>query len=665
MPRLYDDASVLYDDSHIPYEPAVPEEPQPIETWVTTADGTYIAHLDRSADSPFRSFRFYLERNAPGGGSLEYNPDALVLDDHPTLFAYGNLVHMRYRSRTVTWIIEEEKAALDANESASDWRVVAGRGVLQLLADRLVWPTNFDPDTVNGMNPQAWATQWRSFVNRPAGELLWDLIDESNDRFDTQITRGAVQTTGSDGITIDYRFENLLDDVLVPILEAEGGTVEMDGLEFNYYTSPGTDLSETIIFEEGADLLSAKRNTSEREALTWVVGEGVGEGVFAKLAVADTATHRNPFSGRRREAFLAAKEAGNLPLLQLMTDAALAENAPADGIEASIDETRYKALTDFDFGDTVRVISSSRGIDHTGRIVALYVAEEDDKVRTDFDLDVPRPEPLVTLSDEIRKTRRTLGVTTRQPQGQMTTINGSASIVFDQTTANGFLFDLLDEVYVTVRVKVAVAFRSYFAPATSAASGGGATSGSGGGSSPTTSSGGSSTPTSSTTGAHRHMMFFHQGPGTAASAQQWDVIAGGLPTRVSFNGPSDSLSTYESAADHSHTITVPSHDHSVTIPAHDHTTPAHSHSLVYSLHNEAYPVTHNVSCAIYKRVGSSWSLIATVSGLTDDVEEFWVEQYIDGPGLWRLVFQSLAGQPNNGRLAADVSVAALGAIQSS
>lgn len=655
----YDEADA-YDELE-PYDPPTPTVPAIIEAWVTEPDGTYIAHLDRSDVSPFRAFAFHRERNAPGGGSLEYHLDNALVREHPAIFAKGNLVHMRYRDRERVWAVRDNGSQLGSSEHAGDWVKVAGVGVWP--SKRLVFPPDFEDG--DNLDPKTWSTQWRSAVNRAAGELIWDLLEESNPRFATQFVRGTVETTGADGITVDHRFEDIGDDVIPAILAMRGGDVEFEGLVFNYYAPGyGVDRSDAVIFEEGADLVSLGFTSSRsRDTVSWVVGEGVGEGVFAKLAVADSA------DTDRREAFYAAKDAGNLPLLELMTDAALDEHGDdEEALAIEVDESRYRAFDDYDLADTVRVFSTTHGVDRTAQIEAIYVAEEGDQVRVAFDLGQVRTDADLELDEEIRKTRSSLGVNNRQPQGQMVPINANGADVFDETDTMDLLLDVLEEVFVLVRARVVVHFREFFAPATAASSGGGATTTSGGSASPTTSSGGGSSPTSSSDGSHRHRMFDGGGGAALGLAHKtitaWNEDAG-VAIVLDMATNASHLDTKSAAAAHSHTVTVAAHSHTVTVPAHSHDTPNHTHTLDYGVFKEAMPASHNVAMGIYRRDGSSWDLVVSISGLTDDVEELDVTQYVDGPGLWRFSLQSEAGQPNGGRLAADMSVAVLGAIQSS
>lgn len=77
------------------------------------------------------------------------------------------------------------------------------------------------------------------------------------------------------------------------------------------------------------------------------------------------------------------------------------------------------------------------------------------------------------------------------------------------------------------------------------------------------------------------------------------------------------------------------------------------------------PASHDVTVGVYRRrSGAAWDLVVSLSGLTDDLEELILSQYVDGPGSWRLAIQSAVGQPNNGRLAVSVSGQVIGAIKS-
>ena len=684
-----------------------------IAAWVTDPAGTYIATLDRSAASPFRRFAFSLERGArPGAGSLEHHLDNALVAANPSLFAMGNLVWMRYRDKTMTWVIEGDSVVLDEQEHATDWRVITGRGTLQLATDRLVLPTamnggaNLDPATwgagdwkttldgtaasgqkvapvtsttgavvgdpveitgggnrelgiiasivagvsvtlvdnlastyVAGSRIISAAKQWRRFVNRAAGEMLWDLISESNARFATQIVRGTIETSGADGWTQDLRFDNVGENVIADVVKAYG-EAEMDGLTFNYWNSPGIDRSASVIFEEGADVIRAERNRVDRDTATWAVAEGVGEGITAKLAIASDAG-----AIRRREVYVDAKDAGNLPLVQLRATAAIDELQTEDSIGVDVNETRFLVFTDYGLNDTVRVIAPSRGIDASPRIVALYLKEaDDDTVRVSFDVNTPRQEYLIGLAERQRSVRQSVGIRNRQPQGQLVPYSFSGQGILDTGSPLYVYVKIPDRVSLIVEALVTLSFRQFLAPATAASSGGGSTSGA---SSASSSAAGGSATSSSAIGFSW----------TSSDHQHNDPQGGATGSPI--NGPADGR--YVESIDSGHTHTVGNHTHGIT---HDHTTPNHGHGLTYGTFEETYPASHSVTLKVYERVDTTWTLRGTFEGLTDDLEDVELTAVMTNPGDWRLTAQSEAAQPNGGRLGCDVFGAITGAIQS-
>lgn len=682
-----------------------------IEAWVTGPAGAsdYRAHLDRSPESPYRRFAVSRTRGAdPGVGSLEYNLDNEIIRQQPNLLADDNLVWMRYRGRTMVWVIEERQIVLAENEGESDWVKVSGRGVKVLLGDRIVWPSRFDETHLNPANWSAgdWKTkldgaaaggqkvvpvtttvgaivgdpvelvsstgtevgiiasinagvsvtlvdnlsgsfatgdriygaarQWRRFVNRAAGEMLWDLINESNPRFTYQIARGTIETDGDDGWTQDLRFDNLL-DVVTEVVETYGD-IDMDGLTFSYLSDPGENLRNTVIFEEGADVLKVERASSVREKVSWVLAEGLGEGVTAKLrfSVGGSGT-------RRREAYTEAKDVNTTEQLMTRARTVRLENAGVDSIAIDVTEDRFRVFDDYDLYDTVRVIAPSRSINETLAIVAIYLAETDDEqVKVSIDVNDPRLERDVKLFEKGESTKRSLGVRNRQPQGQLVPYSFSGQGILDSGSPLYVFVKIPDRVYLVIEASVTLAFRQFLAPATAASSGGGATSGSGGG------------VTSGNGTAHDHSFATDGGAaGPGGASHIFALTASGIGFYTSVLAGGNWVTGPEQSG----------HNHSV--PAHTHSTPAHTHALDYGTFEETYPASHSVTLRVYERTGSTWTLRGTFSGLTADLEDVDLTAVMTGPGDWRLTIQSAGGQPQGGRLGCDVFGAVLGPIQSS
>jgi len=426
-----------------------------------------------------------------------------------------------------------------------------------------------------------------------------------------------------------------------------------------------------------------ERDRDWREAVTWVVAEGVGEGVRAKLAVSadDTAT-------RRREGYLDAHDATNLPMLEAAADAALAENGPRDVLALDVTEERYAAFTDYDVGDWIRAAAPSRAVDELMRVVAIYVAETDDEqTRVSLDVNSRRTEWLLELDRAQQASKRTLGVNSRQPQGQLVPFTFSGSGVFDEDEAMETFLHLPDRAFLVAEVTANIQLRRFWATARSAAGGGGSTATSGSSSASTTATDGADTRTSSTkastspttTGSlestdHWHTMFsFMSDTPGGWEADKW---IDGNSHYVDLNAAtSASLETTTTAVPHHHDVTIGAHSHTVDIPNHTHgmahthgvAIPSHTHGLVYGTYAETLPASWAVKVYVDQLDGSSWTNVWTSATVADPDQfvELDLTAVIAEPGSWRIRVRSVAGQPNNGRLACDVWGVVLAGLESS
>jgi acyl-CoA thioesterase-1 len=664
-----------------------------IEAWVTTPSGSELAWLDRSAASPFRRFAFSWIRGDTGSCSLEYNLRNALVGATPGLFARGNLIWMRYRGQIRPFVSRGRHTVLDEQEHATDWVAVTGRGARQLLKHRLVWPSNFDESHLDPSKwTSAWSTkldgsaasgqkvvpvvsttgavagmpielagssseygvistisagvsvtlvdkltnsyvagdraadatrQWRRFVNREPGEMIWDLISESNARIvaagGIAISRGAVETTGT-GWTQDFRFETIL-DVVTAVEASTGAIVELvgdgaGGIVYNFYAAPGIDRSASLVFEESADILTQEADETPRtddDPASWIVGQGVGEGVFAKLAISKNTDATFPV-----EAFLDASDASNLAMIQAETDAALAQQDPGQPLALKVAEKRYLAWVDYGPCDTVRAIAPSRSIDVTGVIVGLYAGEEDDeRVRPSIDLNSPRTEYLLRLAKGQKATTRSLGVVNRQPQGQLVPFPIADSVYFDSATSSITGIYVPDRIYLAIECRLAIDFDQFPMPVSSAASSG--------------------VP-------HIHNMFAYMSDIGGAYTKRLFVVKTALGVDKLANLEIETATTVQTDAASGG---------------------SHTHTLTAGASKEGYPASHSVNLKVYLLSGGAWGQVgATITGITDDAPDIDLSAYITGPGRWRIVLQSAAGQPNGGRLGAHLSGYLIGAIQS-
>lgn len=234
--------------------------------------------------------------------------------------------------------------------------------------------------------------------------------------------------------------------------------------------------------------------------------------------------------------------------------------------------------------------------------------------------------------------------------------------LFDSDEPGELFFVLGERVKAIAELIVWIRFREFWAPAKAAASGGGATSGS----QSTPSGGGSTSGAHDDTHSHIWARHLNNG-GIAGTARTYEpgFNAGGVSqVELETNTGSDNLRT--STVGTLHTHSTPAHTH----PSHDHTVPGHGHDLDYGIFREALPGSIDVNLGIYRREleGGSWDLLASVSGIEEAEVAFDFEDVIEDEelvaGLWRVTLQSAAGQPQGGRLAADVAGTALVTIMS-
>lgn len=657
-----------------------------IDAWVTTPTGVFIAYLERTKASPFRKFAVSDELNAPGAGSLEYFEVNATVADNPTIFDFGNLVWMRFRGRVLTWVIEQRTQHLDEE---SGWAQVGGRGVLQLLGDRIVWPTGFDGtnqpkdwllpvpagtysgqvlpngvsaywrlndtagpmldsgldghdaavvggpvrgvagllagslnkavyfdgtnyadagdifdmDGVPPLDPssgwyrftvECWVrpasspatgeraivsksstptngwelshskdavsfrrgsdivtgpalpmgkithlfitydgrdlvmyrnavaqepvtsdvnlsgtaqplrigmrsnevangfvgtidevaiyeaggtgdlqasdaqdhytvgrgkaihSQFRTFVQKPAAIVVQKLVEESNARFPA-VGIGTVETDPARGDLINqqYRFDNVLDIVTSMTTDMGLGDVQMSGLTLSFFRQLGSDLSDTVIFEEGADILVASREQTERDRGSWVVAEGVGEGGAARVKIASRS------DTRRREYYVDAKDARNGHHLQRQADSGLVVLGTEHAVGIDVTDARHAAITDYSVGDWVQVIAPSKGLDNSLRVVAMYLVEDEDKVRVSVDVDTQRTERVLRIAARQARADRQFKTRQRQPQGQsgFRAIDGSGNM--DSTSPLEVMWYVHERVTQVDECVVAVHLRRY------------------------------------------------------------------------------------------------------------------------------------------------------------------------------------------------------------
>jgi hypothetical protein len=164
----------------------------------------------------------------------------------------------------------------------------------------------------------------------------------------------------------------------------------------------------------------------------------------------------------------------------------------------------------------------------------------------------------------------------------------------DDTYSAVVPIDITEATASLVRCRVRLTTRPFRATAKSAQS---TTSASGGGGTSTSASGGGTSATSAGGGSHNHLVMGYTTlsiPPTSSRNYIMKRSDGAQVPMILATAEATSLYTFDTANDHTHSVTVPSHTHDVTIPAHTHTIPAAN--LTYGITDDTdYPDTVRIA----------------------------------------------------------------------
>jgi hypothetical protein len=315
---------------------------------------------------------------------------------------------MTYRGKTTVWIVETLHQTLDSKESAGLWFTVSGKGAMQLLADRLVWPTDFTLAA-----PTVGVPYFQTYGSA-AGQVITDCIQNSNyylmadgvtPLYRTWFQEGFIQIPDyPNNYSNSYRFNNILNDIVRGFEDTNEGWLVVEGtagvsLEYNWFIPADQlpfgatplvgqrDLSGSVVFQEGADIIKLERVIDWSDAFSSLVGEGSG-------AAQTVVTDDNPVA-RQRQGYFRDSSAADAATLQAEAYGSLAGLTGKNAVGFEFRETVYRAFIDFDMGDTVGAVSTSLGSNDAARIVAMTFAEDDvnELVRVAVDLAAPLADP--------------------------------------------------------------------------------------------------------------------------------------------------------------------------------------------------------------------------------------------------------------------------------
>jgi hypothetical protein len=680
-----------------------------IEAWATDSGGTYLGHLDRALATPFRNFAFSWVRRDAGVCSLEFN-ERLVAG--ATLFARGNLVWMRYRGTTRTYLCRGYKSRLDESESASEWTTLAAPGVRALMAHRQVWPDEFDE---THLDPSAWMDgKWATKTDASAAS--------------GQPVVPVVSTTTGDGASVD-----------IPV-EIVGGGFRQLGIIESIVAGVSVTLEEDLkhTFPKGSRIVGAARQWHR------VVNREPGEMVWDMIAASNARFPAQIAKGTIdhvgtgwtqdfrfetiADVMLSVEQAGwgefdfdgltlnfSSPLgvdrtasviFEEGADLKVAEADPVGGTEdpptwivaqgtgsgvfaplaVAVDATapiRVEAFLDASDVQTAALLQTAvDGALAQAQAVADAVSIDASESRfaafTDYGpgdqvsaittrgnitgtvvaMYVAEVGDLVVTGFDLNSPRTEKAILMAEAGRATARSLGTGQRqpqgqLTSFSVAGSDVFDSDDTCHIGFwipdRIQVLHEAKVLLRFRQFFASAKSATSGGGS----TSGSGGSSTETTAD-GNHAHEIGTAAADAGALTMRDVGGISGHVRVETDFTGAWNT--SPEGLPGYGHT-------HEVSVPAHTHSTPAHAHGITYGIYKEAAPATIAVDVTLWEYDGDDWVLRYTFATITAWTSTLDLMAGLAGPGAYELRFLSAAGAPNGGRLGVDASGFAFGAIQ--
>jgi hypothetical protein len=330
------------------------------EFHVTDRAGRYLAFLDSAYDKAYLA-----QLNDVGAGSFRIH----ALDPKATAenLAVGNVVLVRYRNVDVgAFVIEEVREDL-VGEQEEQGKVitVSGRGLMALLEDGIVYPTDFSDQS----------TWERSFTSTPAAIFL-TLYGEYQARgggelsYDFTATHDSNLEPWTSTVTVKYRAgQTLLDVVRNHVGFGVDVTVSPDRV-LHYWKSAGEDKSDRVFFRQGLNILSCTRTRDGKALANVVLGEG--QDVLVESTDADSIAQYG-----RKEAHLSARNTDSAS--QVNQDNVLFLDQYSDPVESltlQVTSDEYFPLLSYGLGDTVRVEIPGHVLGDY-RILSVSIREKD------------------------------------------------------------------------------------------------------------------------------------------------------------------------------------------------------------------------------------------------------------------------------------------------
>ena len=328
---------------------------------------------------------FHSVLNQDGNGVFKIHrtdPDVTALN---MLFGgiQGYIVHLLRKGPYETaftdrfsFVVEAVTLGVDQQEDANAWITVSGRGTLSLLEGRLCWPPGWD-----GLSDTSTITNQlgQPYVAKSGGFIMDAELDRSASRFTPTITHSVQSSTIGQTVTLRFDDLRLLHDGLV---KSGPMDAQMFGLDYQCVDVRGTDKSAAVTVKVAPQdsLLGVTLERDSSKVANWIVAQGQGEGVNAKLAVQSDSTAIAAL--RRREGFVDDRSVSDQGQLALDAAGTLALLKDADQRITThfVDSPHTQLYRDFDLGDTIGLSVQPLGWSSKYRVVGFTVADVDAEV---------------------------------------------------------------------------------------------------------------------------------------------------------------------------------------------------------------------------------------------------------------------------------------------
>lgn len=355
--------------------------------------GHHLAYLDNAFNTA------YMEQlNDCGGGSF-----TLPANDAKATaanLATGNVVRPRYRNVEIgAFTIDDvEEVLVGEGEGAAQLLKISGRGLIGTLDKGLVYPGNLaNPATaerqfVAQTKAAIWLTLYNEFIARGGGDLnMW-----------FSPTHDAAGLPWTDSVTINFRTGQTLLDVLRQLTGLGIDVVADPDRTLLAYASLGRDLSASVAFRKGLNVLACTKKSLGADLANAVLGAG-------QNTLAETTDATSMATYGRREVYLPVQntdDAGTIGTANALLLAAYKE--PRAAITLQVTAREIFPFFDYDVGDTVHVeIAGDSGgeeIDADYRILSIAIQEGQGPcdLRVTLELNSLQTEYIIKLQKALR-----------------------------------------------------------------------------------------------------------------------------------------------------------------------------------------------------------------------------------------------------------------------